>query len=148
MKRQQVWPIKAFTCSTASGPSRFKMRSQIHLWLLHHTSAISQSAVYQSQWSYLQLPLLFTVWPWWHFHLSGWTVGGELGGWPLVSLSAPPLPHLIQVPLRRKLMCQKESRVHYKSPVRKTAKEVARKTHALYCVLVGVSRLDKQLSVR
>lgn len=62
-------------------------------------------------------------------------------------ISALTFPQLLQILLRRKPTCQIESELHYKSPVRQTTWEVARKTHALYCVLVGLSGLDKQPSV-
>lgn len=60
-----------------------------------------------------------------------------------------PPPQRVEIELRRKQTCRTESQVHYKSPVKQTTRgEGARKTHALYCVLVGVSGLDKQPSVR
>lgn len=78
--------------------------------------------------------------------LPPWSVGGELGLQPLLSFSPWTIPQLIQILRRRKPTCQIESKLHYKSPVTQTTREVARKTHALYCVLVGLSGLDKQTS--
>lgn len=73
---------------------------------------------------------LFTILPSGCFHLSSGRPGS-----PIVS---QPFPPQIRIHLRRKLTCQIETGVHYKSPVTQTTWEVARKRHTLYCVLVGV----------
>lgn len=69
---------------------------------------------------------LFTILPSGCFHLSSGRPGS-----PIVS---QPFPQQIRIHLRRKLTCQIETGVHYKSPVTQTTWEVARKRHPLLCL--------------